>query len=77
MTDATSKQPVHHLLGLSCGKGNCALEIYLCDRILEMEYFFADTGVKLPETLKFFDLLESYFGKPIARLNFDRNYKFI
>ncbi|MEI7868453.1 MAG: hypothetical protein WCI11_11215 [Candidatus Methylumidiphilus sp.] len=34
----------------------------------EMEYFFADTGAELPETMAFVDLLQDYLGKPIERL---------
>ena len=73
MTDQTD-QPVRHLLGLSGGKDSSALAIYLRDRVPEMEYFFADTGAELPETLEYIDLLEDYLGKPIVRLNADRDF---
>lgn len=73
MTDQTDP-PVRHLLGLSGGKDSSALAIYLRDRVPEMEYFFADTGAELPETLEYIDLLEDYLGKPIVRLNADRDF---
>lgn len=76
MTDSTEKKPVRHLLGLSGGKDSSALAIYLRDRVPEMEYFFADTGAELPETLEYIDLLEDYLGKPIVRLNADRDFDF-
>lgn len=43
MTDIN--KPVRHLLGLSGGKDSAALAIYLRDKVPDMEYFFADTGV--------------------------------
>jgi 3'-phosphoadenosine 5'-phosphosulfate sulfotransferase (PAPS reductase)/FAD synthetase len=69
MTDEQSTKPVRHLLGLSGGKDSSALAIYLRDKVPEMEYFFADTGAELPETLEFVDLMEDYLGKNIIRLN--------
>lgn len=66
---------VRHLLGLSGGKDSSALAIYLRDRVPEMEYFFADTGAELPETLEFIDMLEDYLGKPIIRLSAERNFE--
>lgn len=76
MSDAKQKKPVRHLLGLSGGKDSSALAIYLRDKIPEMEYFFADTGAELPETLEFIDLLESYLGKSIVRLNAGRDFDY-
>ncbi|MBK1693557.1 phosphoadenosine phosphosulfate reductase [Chromatium weissei] len=76
MIDTTSNRPVRHLLGLSGGKDSSALAIYLRDKIPEMEYFFADTGAELPETLAYIDLLEDYLGKPIARLNSERDFEY-
>ena len=64
-------QKVRHLLGLSGGKDSSALAVYMRDRVPEMEYFFSDTGKELPETYEFLDRLESFLGKPIARLNMD------
>jgi 3'-phosphoadenosine 5'-phosphosulfate sulfotransferase (PAPS reductase)/FAD synthetase len=75
MTEPQPKNPVRHLLGLSGGKDSSALAIYLRDKVPEMEYFFADTGAELPETLEFIDLLEDYLGKPIKRLNAGRSFE--
>lgn len=65
-----SAQPesIRHVLGLSGGKDSAALAVYMRDRVPEMEYFFTDTGAELPEVYDFLDKLESYLGKPIARL---------
>ena len=76
MTETNSKRPVRHLLGLSGGKDSSALAIYLRDRVPEMEYFFADTGAELPETLEFVDLMEDYLGKKIERINANRDFDF-
>lgn len=76
MSETKQKKPVRHLLGLSGGKDSSALAIYLRDKIPEMEYFFADTGAELPETLEFIDLLEDYLGKPIVRLNAGRDFDY-
>ena len=63
-----------HLLGLSGGKDSSALAVYMRDRVPEMEYFFTDTGKELPETYDFLDRLEAFLGKPIARLNVERDF---
>lgn len=76
MTDTTTNKPIRHLLGLSGGKDSSALAIYLRDRVPEMEYFFADTGAELPETLEFIELLEDYLGKPIVRLNAEKSFEY-
>jgi 3'-phosphoadenosine 5'-phosphosulfate sulfotransferase (PAPS reductase)/FAD synthetase len=75
MTDIADR-PVRHLLGLSGGKDSSALAIYMRDRVPEMEYFFADTGAELPETLAYIDLLEDYLGKPIVKLNAERDFDY-
>ena len=67
------EQKVRHLLGLSGGKDSSALAVYMRDRVPEMEYFFSDTGKELPETYAFLDRLEVFLGKPIARLNMERD----
>ena len=66
-------QKIRHLLGLSGGKDSSALAVYMRDRVPEMEYFFSDTGKELPETYAFLDRLEVFLGKPIARLNMERD----
>jgi 3'-phosphoadenosine 5'-phosphosulfate sulfotransferase (PAPS reductase)/FAD synthetase len=75
MSETTPTAPVRHLLGLSGGKDSSALAIYLRDRVPEMEYFFADTGAELKETLEYLDLLQDYLGKPIVRLNSGRTFE--
>jgi 3'-phosphoadenosine 5'-phosphosulfate sulfotransferase (PAPS reductase)/FAD synthetase len=65
---------VRHVLGLSGGKDSAALAIYMRDRVPEMEYFFCDTGRELPETYEYLQRLETVLGKPIARLNADRDF---
>jgi len=76
MNDHGSMKPTRHLLGLSGGKDSAALAIYLRDRIPEMEYFFADTGAELPETLEYIDRLQDFLGKEIVRLNSGRDFEF-
>ena len=44
------------------------------DRVPEMKYFFTDTGKELPETYEFLDRLEVFLGKPIIRLNIERDF---
>ena len=67
-------QKIRHLLGLSGGKDSSALAIYMRDKEPEMEYFFTDTGKELPETYEFLDKLEVFLGKPIIRLNVERDF---
>ena len=66
-------QKIRHVLGLSGGKDSSALAIYMRDRVPEMEYFFSDTGKELPETYAFLDRLEVFLGKPIIKLNMDKD----
>jgi len=63
-----------HVLGLSGGKDSAALAIYMRGRVPQMEYFFCDTGRELPETYEFLQRLEVVLGKPVARLNSDRDF---
>lgn len=76
VNDAQPTKPVRHLLGLSGGKDSSALAIYLRDKVPEMEYFFADTGAELPETLAYIDMLEDYLGKTIKRLNSKKSFEY-
>jgi len=39
-----------------------------------MEYYFCDTGKELPETYDYLVRLEAYLGKPIARLNAEKDF---
>jgi hypothetical protein len=43
---------------------------------IELEYFFADTGKELPEVYEYLGRLEGFLGKPIERLNPDRDFDF-
>lgn len=67
-----------HILGISGGRDSAALAVYM--RLhrpeLPLEYFFTDTGKELPEVYSFLDRLEGFLGKPIKRLNPDRNFDF-
>lgn len=63
-----------HVLGLSGGKDSAALALYLRDRIPQMEYYFCDTGKELPETYEFIQRLEVALGKPVVRLNSERDF---
>ena len=71
-----NQKSVRHLLGISGGKDSAALAIYMRDKIPDMEYFFADTGAELPETLEFVDLMEDYLGKKIIRINAGRDFDY-
>lgn len=68
------KASQRHVLGLSGGKDSAALAIYMRDRVPEMEYFFCDTGRELPETYEYLQRLETVLGKPIEKLNADRDF---
>ncbi|MFD1663695.1 phosphoadenosine phosphosulfate reductase family protein [Streptomyces caeni] len=74
MADGTDTKKVRHVLGISGGKDSSALAIYMRDRVPEMEYFFCDTGAELPETYEYLNRLEAALGKPIVRLNADRDF---
>ncbi|MEO5333181.1 MAG: phosphoadenosine phosphosulfate reductase family protein [Magnetococcus sp. YQC-5] len=69
---------VRHLLGLSGGRDSAALAIYMHQNHpgLNIEYFFTDTGKELPEVYEFLGHLEGFLGKPIERLNPDRDFDF-
>src|SRR4051812_11570688 len=67
-----------HVLGLSGGRDSAALAIYMRQHRpeLELEYFFTDTGKELPEVYEFLVRLEGFLGRPIQRLNPDRDFDF-
>lgn len=67
-----------HVLGLSGGRDSAALAVFMREQHpeLDVEYFFTDTGKELPEVYKFLDHLEGFLGKPIVRLNPDRDFDF-
>ncbi len=72
----TTSKTTRHLLGISGGKDSAALAIYMRDREPNIEYFFADTGAELPETLEFVDRMQDYLGKRIARINAGRDFDY-
>src|SRR5580704_4233458 len=67
-----------HVLGLSGGRDSAALAVYMRQNYPELpiEYFFTDTGKELPEVYEFLGRLEGHLGKPIIRLNPDRDFDF-
>ena len=67
-----------HVLGLSGGRDSAALAIYMREQHpeLDIDYFFTDTGKELPEVYEFLTQLEGFLGKPIVRLNPDRDFDF-
>lgn len=70
--------PERHILGLSGGRDSAALAVYMRQHHPELpiEYFFTDTGKELPEVYAFLDRLEGFLGRPIQRLNPDRDFDF-
>lgn len=68
----------HHVLGLSGGKDSAALAVYMRLHYphLDIRYFFTDTGKELPEVYEFLAKLEGFIGKPIERINGDRDFDF-
>ena len=67
-----------HVLGLSGGRDSAALAVFMRQHYPELciEYFFTDTGKELPEVYEFLGRLEGFLGKPIERLNPDRDFDF-
>ena len=67
-----------HVLGLSGGRDSAALAVHMAQTRpdLELEYFFTDTGKELPEVYEYLGRLEGFLGRPIERLNPDRDFDF-
>lgn len=67
-----------HVLGLSGGRDSAALAVFMRQNHpeLDIDYFFTDTGKELPEVYEFLVKLEGFLGKPILRLNPDRDFDF-
>lgn len=67
-----------HVLGLSGGRDSAALAVFMREQHprLPIEYFFTDTGKELPEVYEYLGRLEGFLGRPIARLNPDRDFDF-
>ncbi len=70
--------PDWHVLGLSGGRDSAALAVHMRQSFpdLDIDYFFTDTGKELPEVYEFLGKLEGFLGKPILRLNPDRDFDF-
>ncbi len=70
--------PERHVLGLSGGRDSAALAVHMRQYHpeIEIEYFFTDTGKELPEVYEFLGRLEGVLGKPILKLNPDRDFDF-
>lgn len=71
-------QAERHVLGLSGGRDSAALAVFMRQNYpdLDIEYFFTDTGKELPEVYDYLVKLEGFLGKPILRLNPDRDFDF-
>ena len=71
-------ESIKHVLGLSGGRDSAALAVYMRQHHaeLDIEYFFTDTGKELPEVYEYLGQLEGFLGKPIRRLNPDRDFDF-
>lgn len=67
-----------HVLGISGGRDSAALAVYMAQHHpeLDIEYFYTDTGKELPEVYEFLGRLEGFLGKPIERLNPDRDFDY-
>ena len=74
MTDVRER----HILGISGGRDSAALAVHMRQTRpdLDLEYFFTDTGKELAEVYAFLDRLEGFLGRPITRLNPDRDFDF-
>ncbi len=79
MLDANKNETkAMHVLGLSGGRDSAALAVFMRQHHpeLDIEYFFTDTGQELPEVYEYLGKLEGFLGKPILRLNPDRDFDF-
>ena len=61
-------------MGLSGGKDSTALALYLRDRVPDIEYFFCDTHMELPENYAYLKKLEILLGKKIKILEAKRGF---
>lgn len=71
-------EKIKHVLGISGGKDSAALAVYMRDNHpeLDIDYFFTDTGKELPEVYSFLGKLEGYLGKPILRINPNKDFDY-
>ena len=67
-----------HVLGISGGKDSAALAVFMRQEHpeIDIDYFFTDTGKELPEVYEFLNMLEGFLGKPILKLNPDRDFDY-
>ena len=67
-----------HVLGLSGGRDSASLAVWMRQNRpdLDIRYFFTDTGKELKEVYDYLGELEGFIGKPIERLNADRDFDF-
>jgi len=67
-----------HVLGISGGKDSAALAVYMRQVFpeLDIQYFYTDTGKELPEVYEFLGKLEGILGRPILRLNPDKDFDY-
>ena len=63
-----------HILGLSGGKDSTALAVLMHKEVLNMEYFFCDTGKELPETYEYLERIKARLGIKIEYLNSERDF---
>lgn len=61
---------IKHVLGISGGKDSAALAIYMREKypLLDILYYYCDTGKELDETYQLIESLKSYLGKDIVTL---------
>lgn len=78
MTLQTDERKERHVLGLSGGRDSASLAVWMRENRpeLDIEYFFTDTGKELAEVYDYLGRLEGFLGKPIIRLNPDRDFDF-
>jgi hypothetical protein len=71
-------EKIKHVLGLSGGKDSAALAMYMSLNYpeLDIEYFTTDTGEELEEVYAYLNMLEGFLGKPIKKLDPNRDFKF-
>ena len=77
MTLETNEREIH-VLGLSGGRDSAALAVWMRQNRpeLDVRYFFTDTGKELKEVYSYLGDLEGFLGKPIERLNPNRDFDF-
>lgn len=66
---------MRHICGISGGRDSTATALHLraTRPELDIEYYFSDTGAERPGTYETIDKLEAVLGKPIVRIQADRD----